>query len=249
MSVKSTFTIPHEHLLPYREIGEHLRHKSRFTLPPELAHLVQDFVDHHLLRSTTTIPAGSTYYRARIMGLGKNLPFPCAEMGAPPSDRVGPGRINPEGISYLYLAENPETALAEVRPWKGAYVSVGQFLTDREAKVISLSVTGTLGQTAGDNRSSIQVAGALIRSEIINSIYFSAPAHQEDKLAYLPSQYISELFKSRGIEGLQYKSVLHEGGVNLVLFDPSYASCKQTQALRVNAVSYDAENFSATSGA
>lgn len=244
-----TFTIPIEHLPPYQRIGEHLRHKSRFTLPSELDSIVRKFVDYHVNNKAINIPAGSKYYRARILGVGQQSPFPPQEMGAPPSGRAGPGRINPEGISYLYLAEKPETALAEVRPWKGAYVSIGQFTTEREARVVSLGGNYPIDSSAKRAKDILHAAGLSIESAIISSMYFSAPAHQEDKLAYLPSQYIAEALRSNGIDGLQYGSVLHDGGVNVVFFDSSFASCDTSKALNVKGVAYSADSFEVAQGA
>jgi len=59
-------------------------------------------------------------------------------MGAPPLGKASSGRINPEGISYLYLADSPGTAIAEVRPWKRARISVATFKTTRPINVVSL---------------------------------------------------------------------------------------------------------------
>ena len=55
----------------------------------------------------------------------------------PRPGRATEGRANPKGIPYLYLASNRETALAEVRPWVGSHVSVGQFKIIRELKVVN----------------------------------------------------------------------------------------------------------------
>jgi len=40
-----------------------------------------------------------------------------AERMLPDPNKVGDGRANPKGTPYLYLASNPETAMAEMRPW------------------------------------------------------------------------------------------------------------------------------------
>ena len=52
------------------------------------------------------------YFRARI---SDKKGFPKKYMGNPPSLLTKSGRANPEGISYLYLANNIETTLFEVR--------------------------------------------------------------------------------------------------------------------------------------
>ena len=45
----------------------------------------------------------------------------------PLGGRATDGRANPRGIPCLYLATTKETAMSEVRPWIGSYVSAGQF--------------------------------------------------------------------------------------------------------------------------
>ena len=66
-------------------------------------------------------------------------PLPPEEMGAPPSLAAKDGRINPHGISYLYLANSVVTAIAEARPWVGADVSVGYFRLLRDQKLVNTS--------------------------------------------------------------------------------------------------------------
>ena len=42
------------------------------------------------------------------------------------------GRANPVGIPYWYGATDPETAVAEVRPWKGAILTVAMLQATRD---------------------------------------------------------------------------------------------------------------------
>jgi hypothetical protein len=57
----------------------------------------------------------------------------------PLPDKAYDGRANPKGIPCLYLATRKETALSEVRPWIGSYVSVGQFKILRDVELIDCS--------------------------------------------------------------------------------------------------------------
>jgi len=59
-----------------------------------------------------TYNSGTVFYRARISdkdGLTKS------EMGAPPQQLATAGRVNPEGISHLYLGSDKTTTLNEIR--------------------------------------------------------------------------------------------------------------------------------------
>ena len=49
----------------------------------------------------------------------------------------------------------------------------------------------------------------------------SKPRRRSDsELDYLPTQYLSELIKSMGFDGIEFKSSLYQNGVNLAIFNP-----------------------------
>jgi hypothetical protein len=54
----------------------------------------------------------------------------------PRPNQASEGRVNPKGIPCLYGATSPNTAVAEVRPWKGELVSVGKFTLCRSVEII-----------------------------------------------------------------------------------------------------------------
>jgi len=99
----------------------------------------------------TSIPKGSLFWRAQLGNDKRDeyirdgdfhdtfevaVPFEPDRM-KPLCERAKEGRANPKGISYLYLASKRETALAEVRPWKDANISVAQFRTQKDIKIIN----------------------------------------------------------------------------------------------------------------
>lgn len=57
----------------------------------------------------------------------------------PPSDCACEGRVNPKGIPCLYCSTDRDTAMAEIRPWIGSYVSVAQVVMLRELSVVDCS--------------------------------------------------------------------------------------------------------------
>jgi RES domain len=106
----------------------------------------------------TVIPKGKTFWRARI-GCeleevtkedtdieGENITVvypeerPYGRDGMKPIPNwQGEGRSNPRGIPALYLATTRDTAMAEVRPWIGAMISVAQLVTLRDLNIIDCS--------------------------------------------------------------------------------------------------------------
>lgn len=130
---------------------------------------------------------------------------------APPPDRIGNGRANPDHIRYLYVCEDNITPVYEARPFIGANVSVAKLRLQKEIKVFDLNVS----VQGKDNPSGSQLPSLF--STIGKK--FSKPFNG-DLTSYLPTQYIAEEIKRLGFDGLRFSSSLHQGGNNIVLFDP-----------------------------
>ncbi|MGR6831376.1 RES family NAD+ phosphorylase [Aliivibrio wodanis] len=237
MSYKTTIPVPPI----FDQIGEHLRHESRFSLPEKLQHTVKLFCEHQFAHATI-LKQGKEFWRARVNHHGITEAFGVSQVGAPPKGMAGSGRINPAGISYLYGASDKETALSEVRPWKGAIVTVANFTLKREVKVADFVQDIPTPNVAevGLNEFSDHLMRSLI-SQILQGKYFSAPAHAHDDYAYLASQYIAEQLKNMGLDGIKYPSVLSETGENICLFDPTIGEFEKTATVTVKKVSYDFE--------
>jgi hypothetical protein len=136
----------------------------------------------------------------------------------------GEGRANPRGIPSLYLATTRDTALAEVRPWLGATISVAQLQVERCLHVIDCA--------KHHSRDSIVSIDSLVRvfrdhtKTEEDGIWFAidrafaTPVSKEDEARdYIPTQIIAELFKSEGYDGIVYKSLLSDDGLNIALFN------------------------------
>ena len=79
------------------------------------------------------IDAYKKWQRKRFKG------YNSSESGASPADNASSGRLNPEKIRYLYLAEDIETAVYEVRPTIEQHVSVATFTTNNDLKIYDLT--------------------------------------------------------------------------------------------------------------
>ena len=138
---------------------------------------------------------------------------------APPPGRPAPGRINPDGISYLYTAEDIRTAILEVRPVPTQYISVAQIEVVEDINIYSF-VKPIEMDSEGKNWLS-----CIDYDEI--SKCFAAPNYG-GKSYYLATQYISEYIKHMKnpdgqamFDGLCFRSSLNPDGTNYVLFDVS----------------------------
>lgn len=140
----------------------------------------------------------------------------------PLKDQASEGRANPQGIPYLYLANNIETAMAEVRPWLGSIISIGKFKTVKELRLIDCSkdihIKPMDKMQCYFTAPSEKKIESIVWSDINQA--FSQPLIPSQKHAdYIPTQIIADLFKSDGFDGIIYKSALSEDGLNYVLFN------------------------------
>jgi RES domain-containing protein len=166
-----------------------------------------------------------TVFRARLMPpKNEDQPFPLTEMGAPPPLDVHGGRLNPTGIPYLYAALDIETAIAEVRPWVGARLTVATFETIGEVRVVDLANLGEKEATA--KRAAF--AGYMMQR----------PTHRDDRTAYVATQFLAESLKARGVDAVLYGSRLKRAGVNAAFFRNELTRPTAAQLWQVAKVTY-----------
>jgi hypothetical protein len=77
-----------------------------------------------------SLVVGTQLFRARKKG-EEDFAIDADQLGAPPPEKASAGRMNPAGISYLYLAFEQETALAEIKCVPSNQVAMGQFNGNR----------------------------------------------------------------------------------------------------------------------
>jgi hypothetical protein len=143
--------------------------------------------------------------------------FPKGRM-KPLVDSAAEGRANSKGIPCLYVATDKKTAMSEVRPWFGAILSLAKLRLTRDLKVLDFSVEqGGNNQHFYFEEPTPEKIVQAVWSNIDNA--FSKPTKASDlKSEYAPTQIISEFIKSKGYDGIAYKSALAEGH-NICLFD------------------------------
>jgi len=147
------------------------------------------------------------------------------EMSAPPKEKAKDGRANPAGISYLYLAEDLETAVAEIKPFIGDRITIASFTLNKKIKIVDIrkNAPSLLEAIQSKDKNSFDHLWFGIK------MYFSVPIKPEDPKRYIPTQYLAELFKNNGYDGVIFESVQKKGNFNLVLFNPSDAQLKNME--------------------
>ena len=150
--------------------------------------------------------------------------------------RATEGRANPKGIPALYLTTHKKTAMSEVRPGLGSFVSCAHFTTTRDLKIIDFSVHHDSGfvlhfsEPDASKREKRFGGRSTGRS-------LSPQRAEGDTADYVPTQVIAELFRNEGYDGLAYKSAFGKKGYNVVLFnladaEPTYCNLFEVKSLK-----------------
>ena len=225
----------------YREFASRTRREARFIRTPEDDDFLREVVRTSRSR-IREVPTGKIFYRAQLghdwrrededSGHVVEVPY-CPSRMRPRQGCAKEGRTNPKGISVLYLATHEETAMSEVRPWIGSFVSCAIFKTKRPLRIVDFSVYHNVShETIYDTEQDPSEREKAVWMNIDQA--FSEPTTLTDEAAdYVPTQILAELFKAEGYDGIAYKSAFGDNGYNTVLFDPNDAEltfCRLHQA-------------------
>lgn len=217
--------------LSWEKFAEEIKSQNRFHIKNTIDLLKLKTL---LVRYEKHISKGKKFYRARI---SKNIKgYKKTEMYNPPIDLAKAGRANPDGISYLYIADNIKTSLYEVRSSLFDYVTVGEFRLKKDMRIINLR---------GDTYDPIFLAEQGVLEDFLIHLPFMTKLEQElskprrrsdNELDYLPTQYLSEFIKSMGYDGVEFQSSLYPEGYNLAIFNHDKFECLSTQVYEIESI-------------
>ncbi|HET6841624.1 MAG TPA: RES domain-containing protein [Candidatus Angelobacter sp.] len=226
--------MPFESADAYTRFARSVKHDRRFIYDRTISNFLEAVVETSLSR-IQILEAGAIFWRAQL-GSGTRIenegtpeaieievPF-FADRMKPIPDIARDGRANPRGVAYLYLANTKATAGSELRPWLGASISISQFQTNRELKIVDCTSDKKRWLRPFDPRTAQFVPWAPDEFESVVwgdiSQAMSIPHEPEQAvLNYVPTQIICEGLRHGGADGVAYRSLLSEGGVNVVMFD------------------------------
>ena len=185
---------------------------------------------------------GAFFYRVRICP--DKIGYKPKDMGAPPLEKAKGGRVNPEGIRILYLSNDENTTLYEVRAGIYDYVSIGRFELLKDIKIIDLAgidrISPFLSNSSYGDFDFLQYALNIEDLKML-AAEIAKPLRNDNALDYIPTQYISDFIRSNGYDGIQYKSTMNFHGINVAIFDPDLLECKEAKVYNVKSISYDYE--------
>lgn len=234
-SYRIEVNFPLEDLRQFERLVRSLRTENRFHLSPDTEQFVANLIKYAKIAKTVQFDPKTKLWRARLHDVMASDPLTLDQLGAPPAHLAGNGRLNPRGIPYLYLASDEITAISEVRPWKGAELTLAEFQTTRLLKLANFSTQPRYLQPfqAG-------MEGSDFTWRELITWLFSAPFDPRDDIAYVPTQYLAERAKASEFDGLIYDSALHNGGYNVALFDPTLAVPVHRRKAKVDSISVQA---------
>lgn len=183
--------------------------------------------------------AGKIFYRARVCT--DEVGFAKTEMGPPPIELAAAGRVNPAGISVLYLADSIKTTLHETRAGVFDYVTVGNFRLKRDIEIVDFASLDKISPFIANNTMGISYTQHAINIEHLKLISqeIARPLRRHDStLDYLPTQYISDYIKSQNYDGVEYISTMCQNGFNLAIFDENIFKCTKTALYDIKSLSY-----------
>lgn len=257
-------------IMNYYQFKEYPTKKNRYILDFEVKDFLAGF-STNFLQHESIISVGTIFYRAQkgcdwepIYQYDEDnekkyidvKPAPYSEVRMRPrAEFAREGRANPKGISYMYLAMGRATAISEIRPWVDQEVTVAKFKALQELKLIDFTkavlstsqywklsfrfkmVNGELQQQPLSKEEASQLAWYEINEA------FSKPIEQTDDAAdYALTQLIAELVKSKGYDGIIFKSSVGTEK-NIVLFNQDVVAFHSALVCRVKGLEIDIEAF------
>jgi len=226
----------------WSELKEQLKWNRRYLT--NIEYLTEDLSWDSFFRSQIKLSSAQIFYRARLHHNADEANFSIEQMFSPPAKIATAGRANPHGIPSLYLCDNIETVLYEIRASYLDEVSIASFKLKNTIKDDILISDFTTSP-------SIYVPGEInhrIKSTLLKKLIsedLSKPMRRYDSdIDYIPTQFICEFIKVfTNVQGIKFKSSLHKFGNNLVIFNQNIMDCFEVKKVRIKALDISSEEL------
>ncbi|MEW9500743.1 RES family NAD+ phosphorylase [Jeotgalibacillus marinus] len=211
----------------WNNFADSIKKENRYFCKNDLSNKLESLLPKKSLK----FDPNSVFYRARIGN------YTLEKMGPPPYDKATSGRGNPKGIPYLYVASNKYTCIAETRPWVGAEITIATIHLKEPIEVIDLSSKVFLSSPFLMDDLSQNIESIILLNKLSDEL--SKPINPfESDIEYIPTQYLTELIKNLGYDGLKFKSSLG-AGENFVFFSLKKFEYITLDKCNVSGVGYD----------
>ena len=182
---------------------------------------------------------GQKIFRARIYN--EDMALNHGSLTSLPPNKTRNNRMSPAGISFFYGGMDSDVCIGEVRPSVGDDVVVAEFEVLKQISVLDLSIDIKESISIFSEDYSFEYEEFIKPFLRHFSKNISRPIRSNDSdIEYVPTQIFTEFLKIRTFnpfpffdtledpqetdqdkikfKGMKFKSSLHEGGVNIVLF-------------------------------
>lgn len=239
----------------WNDFVDNVLYKNRFFVKHPLLDILTEYIKENIIE----IESGQIFWRARIIddkAIKDHMVYKCygapddekpdiryhskankfrgltqsASFVPPKEARVTDGRANPKYVRYLYMSEQPTTALFEVRPLLFAAVNLAKIRVNEPLKIANIAVGLDISESKD----------APLEQFVMGKIQgaFSTPTNDSDD--YIPTQVIAEHIKSLGYDGIRFNSSLHSGGVNYTVFPFEKCEAISSQDFRIEEININA---------
>jgi hypothetical protein len=177
----------------------------------------------------TTLPVGSSFYRARAasgpLEAEEFAKEPSENLGAPPKERAANNRMSASGVPLLYLANDMETCIAEIRPSIGDLVVVGRFQSTARLTFFDFDALSHQFHHKPLSLFTHNYEQREHHRRLLNYLHdeIARPVRSGD-VDYIMTQALAEFIRFNlpsSFDGISFRSVQNSGGINYVLFDKS----------------------------
>lgn len=226
----------------WQKLKEQLKWEKRYLT--DINFLTYDLGWDGFFESKTVIEKKDILYRARLHSNADTEAFTEDNMFCPPKHIASGGRANPSGIPYLYLSDNEETILYEIRASYLDEITVASFgLADHIEENIVISDFTEVPSLFTPNQINKRIKSTLLKKIISRDL--STPMRRYDSdLDYIPTQFICEFIKVfTNVQGIKFRSSLHNVGNNLVLFDQTQLKCLSVKKVKITKVQINSKDL------
>ncbi len=190
------------------------------------------------------IHSAETFFRGRI----SDQPLNHVDMGKPPQKLATLGRANPYGISYLYLSQTQDICIKEIRPNNGDTISIAKFGVTKQLEVLDLrSPREKISFLSLGSSNYVDILKLVSLLETFADELSLPVLPNNSQREYIPTQFISEFFKTHGNkDGIIFNSS-YGSGYNLVLFDDIYCHCDskhEVEFVKIKGINFEHESIS-----
>lgn len=216
-------------------LKEQLMWKTRYLT--DVGFLTDELGWDSFFASQIILGRANELYRARLHHNSNEAVYPHSEMFCPNKHKSTAGRANASGIPYLYLSDNEETILYEIRASFLDEVSIGTFTVNDACHTPVVIADFTENPTIfHPSKVNEKIKAMLLKQKV--SFDLSKPMRRYDsELEYIPTQFICEFIKVyTGVHGIKFRSSLHTTGNNIVIFDQSIMECRGVKQVKVQKV-------------